>query len=163
MFSTLALGAAFWLVIQTGDATPKTPAAPAAEATTEGAKPTQPELPAFDPFSYTYSPFGKRDPFETFVRAGDSERPASPNPLLNYDLDKFMLTGIVWGMANPRAIVRDGGGQGHIIGRGTRIGRNRGRVVRVLRDRVVVAEEFRDPLGKLVVSEYSMILETDGK
>jgi len=112
-----------------------------------------------DPFSYTYSPFGKRDPFESFIRRGEAERPASDNPLLNYDLNKFQLTGIVWGMANPRAIVRDGSNKGHIIGRGTRIGRNRGRVVRILRDRVVVAEEFRDPLGKLIVSEYSMILD----
>lgn len=151
IFLGFAKALSLFLVMQTEAPAqaPETPAAPAEVA------------PAFDPFSYTYSPFGKRDPFESFVRKGEGDRPRSDNPLLNYDLTSFKLTGIVWGMANPRAIVRDGGGKGHIIGRGTRIGRNRGRVVRVLRDRVVVAEEFRDPLGKLVVSEYSMILETD--
>jgi len=120
------------------------------------------ETPVFDPFAYTYNPFGKRDPFESFVRnLREQERPASDNPLLNHDLSKFTLTGIVWGMANPRAIVRDGDGRGHIVSRGILIGRNRGRIVRILRDRLVVAEEFRDPLGKLIVSEYSMMLNPD--
>jgi len=120
------------------------------------------ELPVIDPFSYTYNPFGKRDPFETFISSGGSGVKVSENPLLNYDLSKFRLTGVVWGMANPRGIVQDGGGLGHIVRRGTRIGRNRGKIMRILKDRIVVAEEFRDPLGKLIVSEYSMKLNTEG-
>lgn len=112
-----------------------------------------------DPFSYTYNPFGKRDPFESFIKAGDNNTTfVSNDPLQNYDLAKFQLKGVVYGMANPRAIVIDGAGKGHIILRGTRIGRNQGRVVRILKDRVVVAERFRDPLGKLIVAEYSMVL-----
>jgi Tfp pilus assembly protein PilP len=112
-------------------------------------------------FDYTYNPFGKRDPFESFLRGKAEERVLSDNPLLNFDLSKFKLVGIVWGMANPRAIVLDGDGKGHIIRNGTRIGRNRGRVMRILKDRVVVAEEFRDPLGKLSISEHSIMLNPE--
>jgi len=130
----------------------------------EAAAPAEAEAaaPMIDPFAYTYNPFGKRDPFESYIKtAGGKEAPVSPNPLLNYDLSKFRLTGVVWGMANPRAIVLDGAGKGHIITQGTRMGRNRGKVMRILKDQVVVAEEFRDPLGKLIVSEYSMSLNTE--
>lgn len=122
--------------------------------------PTEGETPV-KTFEYTYNPFGKRDPFESFINTAKEERVISDNPLLNWDLNKFDLVGIVWGMANPRAIVRDGDGKGHIIRNGTRIGRNRGKVMRILKDRVVVAEEYRDPLGKLSVSEYSMMLNPE--
>jgi type IV pilus assembly protein PilP len=110
---------------------------------------------------YTYNPFGKRDPFRSFVLDRSQEKNESSDPLLNYDLSKFTLTGVVWGISIPKAIVKDGDGRGHIISRGTRIGRNKGQVVRILKDEIVVAEEFRDPLGKLIVSEYSMRLEKE--
>ncbi|PIR23928.1 MAG: hypothetical protein COV44_00515 [Deltaproteobacteria bacterium CG11_big_fil_rev_8_21_14_0_20_45_16] len=146
------------------------PTKPAAkpEESAEAAAPiggeTMESAPMIDPFAYTYNPFGKRDPFESYIQsAGGNDAPVSPNPLLNFDLSKFRLTGVVWGMANPRAIVLDGNGKGHIITQGTRIGRNRGKVMRILKDQVVVAEEFRDPLGKLIVSEYSMSLNTEEK
>jgi len=117
------------------------------------------QVPAADPMVYSYNPFGKRDPFRSFLAEMKGTTEASKDPLLNYDLSKFSLTGIIWGVANPKAIVKDGSGMGHIISRGTRIGRNRGSVVRILKDEVVVSEEFRDPLGKLLVSEYSMKLD----
>jgi len=120
-----------------------------------------PEVGDSKVFEYTYNPFGKRDPFESFLKGKKEERVLSDNPLLNYDLSKFSLVGIVWGMANPRAIVIDGDRHGHIIRNGTRIGRNRGKVMRILKDRVVVAEEYRDPLGKLSISEHSMMLNPD--
>lgn len=144
------LGLAFNLLL-IGQATD--PAEPAAGA--------EADLPVVDPFSYTYNPFGKRDPFESFIKDESDIRPRSDNPLLNYDLAKFKLTGIVWGMANPKAIVVDGAGRGHIISRGTRIGINRGKVLRILKDQIVIAEEYRDPLGKLMVSEYYMKLESE--
>jgi type IV pilus assembly protein PilP len=138
-------------------AAPTAPAGSAATATNAVAAPTA------EPMVYSYNPFGKRDPFRSFLSDRKFERESSKDPLLNYDLSKFTLTGIIWGVANPKAIVKDGGGLGHIISRGTRIGRNKGTVVRILKDEVVVSEEFRDPLGKLLVSEYSMKLELKDK
>ena len=116
------------------------------------------KLLQLDPLRYTYNPFGKRDPFRSFLLDGVPSDDVVLNPLLQYSLTQFRLSGIVWGISNPKAIVLDGRGMGHIISRGTRIGRNKGRVLRILKDKVIVAEEFRDPLGKLVVSEYIMEL-----
>ena len=132
-----------------------TPTAPGAE------KSFVEEMPMIDPLMYTYNPFGKRDPFRSFLADKFSEKQDSRDPLLNYDLSKFTLTGILWGVANPRAIVRDGDGKGHLLTRGTKIGRNKGHVTRIMKDEIVIAEEFRDPLGKLIVSEYRMKLEKD--
>lgn len=115
-----------------------------------------------DAFQFTYVPVGKRDPFEPFVIRGKVEG-TSDNPLFNFDLNQFQLTGVVWGMANPRAIIRDPDGRGHIIRRGTRMGRQRGRVMRILRDRIVIAESYRDNLGKLMVKEVSLELSDEGK
>ncbi len=117
--------------------------------------------PLVDPLAYTYNPFGKRNPFRSFLLDRTPETVQSTNPLLAYELSKFKLTGILWGVANPRAIVKDGANRGHIILRGTKIGINRGNVVRIMKDEVIVAEEFRDPLGKLIVIEHSMKLVND--
>lgn len=113
--------------------------------------------------SYTYNPFGKRDPFRSFISEKVSGSKESKDPLLNFDLNKFLLTGILWGITNPKAIVTDGEGRGHIISRGTRIGRNKGQVVRILKNEVIIAEEYRDPLGKLMVSEFVLKLSKEDR
>ncbi len=107
---------------------------------------------------YTYNPFGKRDPFRSFLDEKGLLNTESGDPLLNFELSKFILTAIVWGIPNPMAVVVDGDSRGHIITRGTRMGKNRGQVTRILKDRLIVAEEYRDPLGKLMVSEFVMKL-----
>lgn len=113
-------------------------------------------------FSYTYNPFGKRDPFQAFIETDGNDKTAPKNPLLGYPLANFKLTGILWGLAAPKAIV-EVAGKGFIISRGARIGVNRGRVVSILKDQILVAEEYRDSLGKLVVKEYKMKLEDKDK
>jgi type IV pilus assembly protein PilP len=140
------------LVLQAGT---EKPAAKKPAVEQEGKKDTRSIL-QLDPLRYTYNPFGKRDPFRSFLLDGLPSDERDINPLLQYSLTQLRLTGIIWGITNPKAIITDGRGQGHIISRGTRIGRSKGRVLRILKDKVIVAEEFRDPLGKLVVSEYVM-------
>lgn len=127
----------------------------------ESKSPTVP--PAEINLSYTYNPFGKRDPFRSFISEKGSTLKDSKDPLLNFDLNKFTLTGVVWGITNPKAIVVDGDGRGHIISRGTRIGRNRGQVIRILKEEVIIAEEYRDPLGKLMVSESTLKLNKEDR
>ena len=124
-------------------------------------KPVSKDVFVVDPLRYTYNPFGKRDPFKSFLLERTRGVGPAKDPLLSYQLTQFKLTGIVWGITNPKAIVVDGGGRGHVISRGTRIGRNKGRVTRILKDRVVVSEQFRDPLGKLIISKYEMKLKKD--
>ena len=112
---------------------------------------------------YTYNPFGKRDPFKSFLSESRSLGGSSKKSLLSQDVSKFTLTGIIWGVSNPKAIVVDGEGGGHIISRGMQIGINNGRATKFLKDEVIIAEEFRDPLGKLMVTERSLKLKTNNK
>jgi type IV pilus assembly protein PilP len=153
--SGLEIGLAFWLVLQPDTAAK--PAKPTAEKDAPAVSPTPIPTPN-DLMTYTYNPFGKRDPFRSYLSEKAGKNRESKDPLLNYDLSKFTLTGVLWGISNPKAIVVDGDGHGHVISRGTRMGRNKGQVVRILKDEVVVSEEYRDPLGKLLVSEHALKL-----
>ncbi len=153
---------AILLTLQTGGEPPAVEqiAPPPAKETAPAAAA---DSPVPDAMNYTYNPFGKRDPFRPFILDKSADADRNADPLLNFDLSKFQLTGILYGISNPRALVRDGEGKGHVITRGTKIGRNRGSVLRILKNEVVVAEEFRDPLGKLIVSEYVMKLSKGEK
>ena len=55
------------------------------------------------------------------------------------------------------------GGKAIMVERGAFVGRNWGKIVRVGRDEVVIAEEYRDPLGKLIVNEFSMKLKNEAQ
>lgn len=139
-----------WLVLQANANSAKT--TPTKETPVVSPSP----VPVPEGITYTYNPFGKRDPFRSYLSDKAGKNRESKDPLLNYDLTKFTLTGVLWGISNPKAIVVDGDGHGHVISRGTRIGRNKGQVIRILKDEVVVSEEYRDPLGKLLVSEHAL-------
>jgi len=103
---------------------------------------------------YTYNPVGKRDPFRAY--AGELVQEVSAiatSPLERFELDQLKLTGIVWGIASPRALIQAPDGQSYIVRKDMRIGTHRGRVSRITRRELFIEEEYRDPTGKLVVRE----------
>ena len=122
--------------------------------------PTEPEKPQKieKKVAYSYNPVGKRDPFEVFVLT-DALHPDVPlTPLQRYSIDQLALIGIVWGISNPHAMVQDPNGKGHVLKRGTLVGKNWGKVTRIKPDEVIISEEFRDIDGRLVVNEISLKL-----
>jgi type IV pilus assembly protein PilP len=141
---------------KTGQAPAPAPAAPAAA---KPAAPTPtPSVEREERPIYSYNPIGKRDPFEVFALT-DTVRPDVPlTPLQRFSIDQLKLVGIIWGISNPRAMVEDPGGKGHVLKRGTLIGRNWGKVSRIKQDEVIIAEEYRDIDGRLVVNEISLKL-----
>ncbi|MFH1263804.1 MAG: pilus assembly protein PilP [Pseudomonadota bacterium] len=111
---------------------------------------------------YFYNPVGKRDPFKGFAGELVKEDMAAPRaPLERYELDELHLTGIVWGISDPRARIRAPDGYSYIVKMNSRVGKNRGRVSRITRREVFIEEEYRDPTGKLVVRESNF--EIHGK
>src|SRR5688500_907435 len=64
--------------------------------------------------------------------------------LLNVDLFEVILVAVVTGLAAPKSMVVLPDGKTHIVQRNDRIGRNRGYVVQVKEDELVVQETFRD-------------------
>ena len=103
---------------------------------------------------FSYSPIGKRDPFKSYisvlVKDPDSGKDKEISPTEEYELDQYQLTGLLSGTSQPRALVSDPKGAGHVIKIGTRLGRNGGRVTRISNNTVEVIEEFRAPTGERI-------------
>jgi|GEM_PF-3391300 len=110
-------------------------------------------------FEYTYSPIQKRDPFKPYDGEVSTEIGGPElTPLERYDVSQLILTAVIWGISEPRALVRAPDGQDYIVKKDMRIGRNSGKISRIAKKELVVAEEYRDPLGKLVVKESTLFL-----
>lgn len=127
-------------------------------------KPEVPNLFTLPKNDYTYNPAGKRDPFKAYAGEVVESRPEDPRtPLEQFELDQFALTAIVWGISEPRGLLRAPDGQSYIIRKDMRLGKNRGRVSRITRREILVEEEYRDPTGKLVVRESSIAIRQKEK
>lgn len=108
---------------------------------------------------YRYDPTGKPDPFRSFVLA--LQKPtgtAGTTPLERFDLSQLYLTGIIWATERPRALVKDPSGKAYIVGEGTPIGKNEGRVVRISDNAVTVKETYVDFLGKATTKDIELRL-----
>ncbi len=122
------------------------------------ARDAQAEEDASEP-EYVYNPIGKRDPFRTFIATADEEEIRSPTPLQRYELEQYELTGIVWGVDRPRALVEDPEGMGHVIELGTYVGKKWGKVTQITSSQLVVTEEYLTPDGALVVNPIEIKLQ----
>lgn len=113
--------------------------------------------------AYSYNPIGKRDPFRSFIEKESTgpEKPAPETPLQKYEIDQYKLVGVIWGVSNPVAMVEDPEGMGYFLTKDTLIGRNWGKVVRITPSEVIVAEEYRDFEGKLIVNEIPLKMPVD--
>ncbi len=107
--------------------------------------------------AWFYNPAGKRDPFTSFLARSTrpEDNPDAP-PLQRWDTDRFLVTGIIWNVDAPRALLVDPEGTGHVVRHGTYVGRNWGKVTAISEDGVVVTEEYRMLDGELVVNPVSI-------
>jgi type IV pilus assembly protein PilP len=112
------------------------------------------------PAAVFYNPEGKIDPFVPLVRdepakalqteksKGEKREPSTPLELV--DLSQLKLTAIIRTPSGLKAMVEESTGKGYIVGMGTYMGIHSGKVVNILKDRVVVEEEVEDALGNVV-------------
>ena len=107
-----------------------------------------------DRSKFVYNPIGKRDPFRSFIEI--MRDTASPKQLRQlektekFELNQYTLVGLVSGTSQPRAMVEDPEGYGHVLKIGTRLGTNGGRVTRISSTLIVVVEEYRSPTGERI-------------
>lgn len=101
---------------------------------------------------FVYEPRGRRDPFIQPI----PDRPALPQgmhgpllPLQKFELGQLRLTGIIWDVANPRAMIRDPSGMMHVVGPNTKLGPRNGYIA-VIREGEIVVVETVDQDGRLV-------------
>jgi type IV pilus assembly protein PilP len=110
---------------------------------------------------YVYNPAGKPDPFKPFfqlVPARDAARNIPLTPLQKYELSQLKMVAIIFNKEGSTALVEDSAGKGYFVKTGTAIGKNNGRVIKILKDRLIVEEQYEDILGQKKVSEIPMFL-----
>jgi Tfp pilus assembly protein PilP len=122
-----------------------------------------PEKKAEAPETPHYSPAGKRDPFQPLpLRAQAKRRPRENlSPLERYDLGQLQLVGIVWDAKAPRAMVEDAAGLGYVVGVGTAIGPNDGKIKEIKPAEVVIEETYTDFYGARKNRRVSMKLVSE--
>ena len=107
---------------------------------------------------YVYDPTGRRDPFmihksfqkKAIVSGGGQKTEQNIeilDPLIKIDLDRLEIVGIIWEVANPRALILDQGDperKVHIVNKRTKIGRNNGYVAAIREGEIVIIETFEE-------------------
>ncbi len=141
------------------------------------AAPPAPSVPAAVPTPpppYSYQPAGKADPFVPFIeldlavkkkqeeelktKATVKKKTLPLSPLQQAEIGQFRLIGIAGDDQRRTAIVEDGVAKKfYTLVVGTYIGSNRGRVVSILPDRVIVEERLQDETAKVKKPEIRRI------
>ncbi len=100
---------------------------------------------------YKYNAKGRRDPFASLLKIreplNDDAEPETP--LQRFGLKELQLIAIVLGRNEPRAMVVAPDKKAYTLVAGVKVGRNRGHVVEITENEVVVEERYRDFSGTL--------------
>jgi Tfp pilus assembly protein PilP len=132
------------------------------------ATPPQPHGPGFASMSGAihYDAAGRRDPFRSFeweqlkLELSDAD---ARGPLDQFDVNQLSVVGVVWQASNVRALIQDPSGMSYIVAKGTKIGKNDGRVTRIDDNLVVVKETYVDFSGEETTKDIEMrIRATEG-
>ena len=94
-----------------------------------------------------YSPTGKRDPFRASVVNEAGRELANLSELERYAVEQFSLRAILRTNHNATALFEDPEGKTHILAEGEFLGRERGRISRILQHEVIVTVQTKDYLG----------------
>jgi type IV pilus assembly protein PilP len=113
--------------------------------------------------AYHYDPTNKTDPFKSYVRREVTLEGDESSPLERFDLSQLIVMGIIWGVDEPRALIKDPTGKGYIVKAGTPIGKNKGRILRIEDNKVVVKETYLDHLDRATTKEVELELYANGR
>lgn len=129
----------------------KQPAVAPSKKVVEEKKQVEPEKAVqVEKKEYAYVPEGKRDPFKPFI----SQQPVAKarelplTPLQRYDISQLKVVGIMWGEKGRYALIEDAEGKGYVVYPGTLVGKNGGKVVKILQDEVIIEERYTDVFGE---------------
>ena len=109
---------------------------------------------------YSYNPVGKPDPFKPFIQltSRGGSRTAF-TPLQKFDISQLKLVAIISTSEGNIALVEDATGKGYFLKKGTWIGKNDGKVTRILKDKVIIEEVYQDIFGQTKTNEISLFLQ----
>jgi type IV pilus assembly protein PilP len=124
----------------------------------EATKAAEKKEPEKKEAEYTYDPTGKTDPFKPFIQLSSVKERTFLTPLQKYEISQLKLVAVISTPEGNIALVEDSAGKGYFLKKGTEIGKSDGRVVKILKDRVVIEEVYQDILGKKKTNEISLHL-----
>jgi len=119
----------------------------------------------------TYDPKGRFDPFEPLFKEEKTEaqpvvsrsrkkkRRRPRTPLERISLAQLKVSAIIRSPKGNLALVEDATGKGYVIRKGTYIGLNSGRVVAILKDKVIIEEETENLLGEYTIQKRELKLQ----
>lgn len=110
--------------------------------------------------NYRYSAVGKKDPFRSYF--GDvatlNKEKKIVSELQNFDISDLRLTAIVWGVTEPRVVIVAPDGKSYVVKAGSFIGKNWGKISRILPDKIEIVETYKDPLGRKILNRLYLEL-----
>jgi len=114
-----------------------------------------------------YDPHGRIDPFiplfkdEGPLAGAEKERKGRipRTPLEMIDLGQLKLVAVMRTPRGNKALVEEASGKGYIVTKGTYLGVNSGKVVKILKDRIIIEEEVESIVGKSTIQERELKLQ----
>jgi type IV pilus assembly protein PilP len=108
--------------------------------------------------TYVYNPEGKRYPFRSILLdlAVQESTDVPRAPLEQFELQQLAVSAIIWETGRARALVTDPGGKSFMVMKGSRIGKNSGRVVHIGDNLVLVKETYVDFAGVQSTKDVEM-------
>jgi type IV pilus assembly protein PilP len=110
---------------------------------------------------YSYNPAGKPDPFKPFIQLTPAKKVSGSlplTPLQKFDISQLKLVAIISTPEGNIALVEDATGKGYFLKKGTLVGKNDGKVTKILKDKVIIEEVYQDVLGRTKTNEISLSL-----
>jgi type IV pilus assembly protein PilP len=116
-----------------------------------------------NPVPFAYRANGRRDPFRSYLLDAVARRQAQRAQRVieeteSFELAQYHLSGILTGTSQPKAMVEDPAGTGHVVRIGTRLGRAGGRITRIDSKGITVTEESLDPTGRRLQVPITLLL-----
>ena len=105
--------------------------------------------------NYRYSAVGKKDPFRNYFgdMASLNKEKKIVSELQNFDVTDLRLSAIIYGITDPKAVVIAPDGKSYIVKNGSFIGKNWGKISRILPDKLEIVETYKDPLGRKIINK----------
>jgi len=157
----------FFLIGGCGGGTPPSSLPLKTKAPTKGKKMEEPmkvtekkEPEKKEEVEYVYNPTGKPDPFRPFIQLTPAKGPRGGplTPLQKYEISQLKLVAIISTPEGNTALVEDATGKGYFLKKGTWVGKNDGKVTKILKDKVIIEEVYQDIFGQTKTNEITLVL-----
>lgn len=107
-----------------------------------------------------YDPTDKRDPFLPFDFSPEIDDDPNKTELERYTIGQLKLTAVLDDANDPKALVENSAGKGYTVKKGTKIGPNKGVVVEIRKDKIMILETVVDFTGEKSDKTVEMKLRT---